>query len=207
MKQDEEKHVSYQTYNVDQAGQINPSATTVNNNYVSESTVVYGSHSTRMDAYFRKLREEIESNTTQEIIDDLLEYKTKLDGRKGLEEKLTDGGFSQQDINWALRKKQQYAKKATRFECYPSAQEINLLLFGEIKAKFDRYVFPRIKKGETVEIVMQLIDEVIVSPIMRMLNENGAHDEDLHYTSDHIYGMVYYLTGMCHLNWTDYDNL
>jgi len=207
MKQDEKKHVSYQTYNVDQAGQINPSATTVNNNYVSESTVVYGSHSTRMDAYFRKLREEIERNTTQEIIDDLLEYKTKLDGRKGLEEKLTDGGFSQQDINWALRKKQQYAKKATRFECYPSAQEINLLLFGEIKAKFDRYVFPRIKKGETVEIVMQLIDEVIVSPIMRMLNENGAHDEDLHYTSDHIYGMVYYLTGMCHLNWTDYDNL
>lgn len=162
---------------------------------------------TRMDAYFRSLRKEIENNTTREIIDDLLDYNTKLDGTKGLEEKLTDGGVSRSDINWAMRKKQQYAKKATKYECYPSAQEINLLLFGEIKAKFDRYIFPCIKKGVEVDTVMQSIDEIIVSPIMKMLNENGVHDEDLRYTNDHIYGMIYYLTGMCHLNWTDYDNL
>lgn len=162
---------------------------------------------TRMDAYFRSLREEIENNTTREIIEDLLEYNTKLDGTKGLEEKLTDGGFARSDINWAMRKKQQYAKKATKYECYPSAQEINLLLFGEIKAKFDRYIFPSIKKGVDVDSVMRDLDEIIVTPIMKMLNENGAHDEDLRYTTDHIYGMIYYLTGMCHLNWTDYDNL
>lgn len=162
---------------------------------------------TRMDAYFRSLRVEIENNTTREIIEDLLDYNTKLDGTKGLEEKLQDGGFARSDINWAMRKKQQYAKKATKYECYPSAQEINLLLFGEIKAKFDRYIFPGIKRGVEVDRVMQRIDEIIVSPIMKMLNENGAHDEDLRYTTDHIYGMIYYLTGMCHLNWTDYDNV
>lgn len=199
---------SCQTYNVERAGQINPSAAVVNNNnIVKEATVYYSSNPTRMDIYFRKLREEIENNTTQEIIDDLREYKTKLDGKKGLKEKLTDGGFSSRDIDWAMRRKEQYAKKATKYECYPSAQEINLLLFGEIKAKFDSYVFPRIKQGETIGTIMQLINEVIVSPIMKMLNENGAHDEDLHYTSDHIYGMIYYLTGMCHLNWIDYDNV
>lgn len=181
--------------------QFNPAAHTVNNN------VFEALRPTRMDAYFRRLRDEIEGNITREIIEDLRDYKTQLDGTLGLEKKLFDGGFSNSDITWALRKKEQYAKKATKYECYPSAQEINLLLFGEIKIKFDRFIFPLIRKGIPVETVMQRIDEIIVSPIMKMLNDNGAHDEDLHYTTDHIYGMIYYLTGMCHLNWKDYDNL
>lgn len=167
----------------------------------------FQSNPTRFDFYFRHLREEIESHTTREVIDDLLEYKTRLDGTKGLEEKLTDGGFDCSDIKWALRKKEQYAKKATRYECYPSAQEINLLLFADIKTKFDRYIQPLIKSGETVTVVMQQTHERIVEPLMRMINENGEHDEDLRYTSDHIYGMIYYLTGLCHLNWKDYDHV
>lgn len=175
--------------------------------YYDHPSVYKQESPSRIDSYFRHLRHEIENNTTREIIEDLLEYKTKLDGRKGLEQKLTDGGFAPNDINWALRKKEQYAKKATKYECYPSAQEINLLLFGEIKAKFDRYIYPLIKEGQPVTLVMQRTHEVIVEPLMQMLNDNGAHDEDLRYTSDHIYGMVYYLTGMCHLNWKDYDNL
>ena len=126
----------------------------IQNNY-------YNSAPSRIDAYFRHLREEIESHTTREIIDDLLEYKTKLDGKKGLEEKLTDGGFGQSDIDWALRKKEQYAKKATKYECYPSAQEINLLLFADIKSRFDRYIFPLIKEGESVTKVMQCTHEMI----------------------------------------------
>jgi hypothetical protein len=193
-----DNHLSIHT-----AGSVNPGATTVNDTY----NIFEAVRPSRMDNYFRHLREEIENNTTREIIEDLIEYKTKLDGHKGLEEKLTDGGFAPNDINWAIRKKEQYAKKATQYECYPSAQEINLLLFGEIKRKFDRYIFPCIKRGESVETVMQKIDETIVSEIMKMLNDDGAYDEDLHYTSDHIYGMVYYLTGMCHLNWKDYDHV
>lgn len=180
---------------------VAPNAKEANQNYY------YNSTPSRIDAYFRHLREEIESHTTREIIDDLLEYKTKLDGKKGLEEKLTDGGFGQSDIDWALRKKEQYAKKATKYECYPSAQEINLLLFADIKSRFDRYIFPLIKEGESVTRVMQCTHEMIVEPLMKMLNENGEHDDDLRYNTDHIYGMIYYLTGLCHLNWKDYDNV
>ena len=176
-------------------------------NYLHEPKVFYGTNRSRIDSYFCRLREEIKNHTTREIIDDLVEYKTKLDGRKGLEEKLEDGGFDRSDIDWALRKKEQYYKKAIKYECYPSAQEINLLLFADIKSKFDRYVYPLIKEGTVVTIVMQRTHEAIVEPLMKMLNENGEHDEDLRYTTDHIYGMIYYLTGMCHLNWTDYDHL
>lgn len=167
----------------------------------------YGASPSRIDAYFRRLREEIENHTTREIIDELLEYKTKLDGTLGLEQKLTDCGFARSDIQWALRKKEQYAKKATKYECYPSAQEINLLLFAGIKARFDRYIFPLIRAQQPVEVVLQHTHEHIVEYWMKFLNDNGEHDEDLRYTSDHIYGMIYYLTGLCHLNWKDYDNV
>ena len=183
-----------------QVGSYNPNARE------STTNIYNNAGPTRIDAYFRHLREEIESHTTRDIIEDLLEYKTKLDGKKGLEEKLTDGGFPQSDIDWALRKKEQYAKKATKYECYPSAQEINLLLFAGIKSRFDRYIYPLINDGESVTKVMQCTHEMIVEPLMKMLNENGEHDDDLRYTTDHIYGMIYYLTGLCHLNWKDYDN-
>lgn len=186
--------------NITSLGNYNPAATDVQTN-------IYNYEPSRMDAYFRRLHQEIESHTTQDIIDDLLDYKTKLDGSKGLEEKLTDGGFPQSDIDWALRKKEQYAKKATKYECYPAAQKINLLLFADIKSRFDSFITPMIRRGEPVDSVMQGIRVIIVGSIMQMLNENGSHDEDLNYTADHIYGMLYYLTGMCHINWKDYDNV
>ena len=192
-----------QNYNIDRVEQINPVAQTINNNYYLGDR----GNPSRMDSYFRHLREEIKSHTTRDIIDDLLEYKTKLDGKKDLEEKLTDGGFAKSDIQWALRKKEQYAKKATQYECYPSAQEINLLLFADIKVKFDRYIFPLIKEQKSVTVVMQNTHEIIVEPLMNLINKNGEYDEHLRYTTDHIYGMIYYLTGMCHLNWKDYDNV
>ena len=54
---------------------------------------------------------------------------------------------------------------------------------------------------------MQQVHEKIVVPISDMLNANGAYDTYLNFNEDHIYGMIYYLTGMCHLNWKDYDNV
>lgn len=175
----------------------------VNNNF---GTMNIGVQS-RMSSYFKKLCNEIANNTTNEIIDELNEYKTVLDGTKGLEGKLQDGCFSLSNINEARRQKEMYAKKATRYECYPSTQKINLLLFARIKTEFNTYIFPMIQRNESVEVVMLKVYEKIVKPIMEMLDVNGCFDEYLNYTSDHIYGMIYYLTGMCHLNWKDYDNI
>lgn len=180
-----------------------PNAQTVNNyNYGGGLSA-----STRMSNYFQQLHREIEDKTKRQIIDELLYYTTKLDGTKGMEEKLKDGGFSNSFIRAALRQKQQYAKKAMQFDCYPSAQEINLLLFTDVINAFRVYIEPMIHREEPIETVMERIHEKVVSPIMAKINENGAEDQDLHYTTDHIYGMIYYLTGMCHLNWKDYDNI
>ena len=192
---------SYQEVNLQDVTNYNPTATTAITN------IYHGNGCTRMGAYFQRLMEEIRGNVKEEVIDDLLYYTTRLDGTKGMEEKLMDGGFRPNKIEEAKRFKELYAKKATRFDCYPAAQQINLNLFSRIKNEFDTNIYPLIENGESLNLVMQQIRERIVLPIMTLIENAGANDTSLQYTEDHIYGMIYYLTGMCHLNWKDYDNV
>ena len=166
-----------------------------------------GNNKSRMSATFERLEKEILDNTTKEVIDGLLMYNTKLNGTKDLEEKLQDGGFKKTFIQKATFQKEMYAKKATRYECYPAAQEIILGLFARIKNEFDIKIYPMISHGVDVSTIMQEIHKQIVCPILQMIEENGASDKSLYFNMDHIYGMIYYLTGMCHLNWKDYDNV
>lgn len=166
----------------------------------------FSSKSSRYVSRLQRLADEIRCNIRENVFEDLLFYNTKLDGTKGLEEKLIDGHFGRTRITVATRQKEMYAKKATKYECYPSAQQINFSIFGRIKNDFDTYVSPLIETDTPLKEIMKVVREKIVSPIMEII-ENGANDEYLQYTSDHIYGMIYYLTGMCHLNWKDYDNV
>lgn len=173
----------------------------------NNGTVNIGNSRSRLSATFERLEKEILANTTKEVIDDLLMYTTKLDGTKGLEEKLQDGGFKKSFIQKATLQKEMYAKKATKYECYPAAQEIILSLFARIKNEFDVRIYPMITRGADVSSIMQKVHNQIVSPILQMIEANGAEDQSLYFNMDHIYGMIYYLTGMCHLNWKDYDNI
>ena len=166
-----------------------------------------GNSRSRLSATFERLEQEILNNTRKEVIDELLMYTTKLDGTKGLEEKLQDGGFQKIFIQKAIIQKEMYAKRATKYECYPAAQEIILSLFARIKNEFDVRIYPMIITGVDVPLIMQEVHKQIVSPILQMIETNGANDQSLYFNMDHIYGMIYYLTGMCHLNWKDYDNI
>ena len=185
------------------AGSVNPNATSVNDTYNIHNAVVRS----RMDTYFQRLIEEIQQNVKAEIIDELLYYTTEKDGTLGMERKLTDGGFREESILEALKQKEFYAKKSNRYDCYPSAQKIFLLLFARIKNEFNTSIYPLIEAQQPLPVVMSQLRQKIVNPIMDMLDAHGAHDQYLNFTEDHIYGMIYYLTGMCHLNWKDYDNV
>lgn len=173
----------------------------------NNGTINIGNSRSRLSATFERLEQEILNNTRKEVIDELLLYTTKLDGTKGLEEKLQDGGFQKMFIQKAIVQKEMYAKRATKYECYPAAQEIILSLFARIKNEFDVRIYPMIIKGADVPSIMQEVHKQIVSPILQMIEMNGANDQSLYFNMDHIYGMIYYLTGMCHLNWKDYDNI
>lgn len=180
-----------------------------NSQYIAKAENVYlqPSPQSRMDTYFQRLLAEIEKGIKGEVFDSLKYYQTKLDGTKGVEEKLADGGFRPAKIQEAKRLKELYAKIAMRYDCYPSAQKIIYDLFARIKHEFDTSIFPLIEQQQPVTILMQNIRNKIVIPIRDMLESNGSHDTVLGFNEDHIYGMIYYLTGMCHLNWKDYDNI
>lgn len=173
----------------------------------NNGTINIGNSRSRLSATFERLEQEILNNTRKEVIDELLLYTTKLDGTKGLEEKLQDGGFQKMFIQKAIIQKEMYAKRATKYECYPAAQEIILSLFARIKNEFDVRIYPMIIKGADVPSIMQEVHKQIVSPILQMIETNGENDQSLYFNMDHIYGMIYYLTGMCHLNGKDYDNI
>lgn len=173
----------------------------------NNGTINIGNSRSRLSATFERLEQEILNNTRKEVIAELLMYTTKLDGTKGLEEKLKDGGFQKMFIQKAIIQKEMYAKRATKYECYPAAQEIILSLFARIKNEFDVRIYPMIVTGVDVHLIMQEVHKQIVSPILQMIETNGANDQSLYFNMDHIYGMIYYLTGMCHLNWKDYDNI
>jgi len=162
------------------AGSVNPNATSVNDTYHIHNAVV----PSRMDTYFQRLIEEIQQNVKAEIIDELLYYTTE-----------------------KVKQKEFYAKKSMRYDCYPSAQKIFLLLFARIKNEFNTSIYPLIEAQQPLPVVMSQLRQKIVNPVMDMLDAHGAHDQYLNFTEDHIYGMIYYLTGMCHLNWKDYDNV
>lgn len=175
--------------------------------YYDHPVIYQQGSTTRMASDFQRLRREILNGVSAETIEELKQYITVLDGSRTFEEKLEDGGFNNAKIEEAARLMLLYAKKAERLDCYPAAQQIFSDLFASIKHEFYDSVFPLIEDGKPLREVMAAIRSNIVKPTMKMLNDNGAYDEDMHLTEDHIYGMLYYLTGMCHINWTEYETV
>lgn len=96
-----------------------------------------------------------------------------------------------------------FAKKSMRFQYYESAQRIDSFLFAKLCNRFDTYILPNIESLPLCEI-NQMVYEKVVQPIMYDINANGSCDRHLCYNEDDIYGMLYLLTGNCHINWKDY---
>lgn len=190
----------YNDVRMSQVGSYNPNATE------SKTYINYENPDTRLSSWFRKLKDEFEHDVKlQKKLDDIRRYRTKLPHTIGVERKLRDGGFSRQQIEKARRLKLYYAKKATRFQYYESAQRIDSYLFAIVSNRFDRYVMPLIEDGRPLRSINQAVYEQVVLHVMAELNTQGADDTCLCYNEDDILGMVYYLTGNCHINWTNYD--
>ena len=187
---------SYNETKIDNVDNYNPNAREVNNYYTQSES--------RLGGWFRRLNDEINNDIRlQKKLDDIKRYRTKLPHTIGLEAKLKDGGFSQSAIDKARRLKMYFAKKSTRFQYYESAQLIDSYLFAKLCHRFDTYILPNIE-GHPLCDIRQMVYEKVVLPIIDEINTNGSCDRQLCYNEDDIYGMLYYLTGKCHINWKDY---
>lgn len=190
----------YDDVNMHQVGNYNPNATE------AITHIHYEKADSRLASWFRQLKEEFRNDVKlQKKLDDIKRYRTKLPHTIGLEQKLIDGGFSKTAIDHARRKKQYYAKKATKFQYYESAQRIDSYIFAIVCNRFESYITPMIEDKQPLRAINQAVYEQVIIPVMQELNANGSDDACLCYTEDDIFGMLYYLTGNCHINWKDYD--
>ena len=158
---------------------------------------------------FHRLAEEVELDQRyNKTIEDLDYFETILDGTKGLEEKLTDGGRNKNEIALALRQKQKVLqRKQEKYKYYESAQWINSHLFAEILLKFNDYIKPLIDSNVDKNTIFTSVGKMVIEPIVQKLNVEGADDNYLCYDAEDVLGMVYYLTGRCHINWTNYGDV
>lgn len=190
----------YDDVKIHQVGSYNPNATEV---YIHQQV---GGQNSRMASWFRKLKEEIDhDDKLQKKMADIMRYRTKLPHTLGLKRKLQDGGYNKTAIDKACRLKQGYAKKATKYQYYEMANRIDDYLFAILSNRFDDYVYPLIVNQRPLADIKQAVSEQVIIPVMKELNENGEDDIYLCYTTDDILGMLYYLTGNCHINWANYD--
>lgn len=162
---------------------------------------------TRWQKRFEKLQEEVKNDRRYEtFIEDFNTYNTIQDGI-GLEQKLKDTGFTEREVLKALFLKEKYAKRVVLGEMFQAQQEIDVEIFSIIDSNFEAYVYPKIIEGLEKSIVLQCLMEKVIQPILDILNREGESDDFLNYNANDIYGMIYFLTGKCHLNWKDYDSL
>lgn len=193
---------SFQEYKIDHAGSFNPNAKEV---HVHQYTSLLN-FDHRLLNCFHELREEVQKDEKlQKKLDDFKHYRTRLRRTIGLQAKLTDGGFIKSDIDRASRQKQYYAKKSTKFQYYKAAQRIDSYLFAIVCNNFDIYVMPMIVKKAPLSDIKKAVYEQVIMPVVDKISYNGEEDTILCYTIDDIFGMLYYLTGNCHINWKEYD--
>jgi hypothetical protein len=168
---------------------------------------IYLSKQTRFAKRFEKLTKEVASDERYEgIMESLKYYITSIDGLD-MPTKLFDGGFTESEIIEATRKKEKYAKRLELNKFFESAQWIDSQLFGKIKMDFEAFILPLVNSGVSRSEIFKEVVLKVVYPILELINIEGENDAVLNYGADDILGMVYYLTGQCHLNWKNYDNI
>lgn len=113
----------------------------------------------------------------------------------GLEQKLTNGGRDDL-LEVAIERKDFFAKRLMKSQLNRRRQGIFLYILQKISFAFEELVRPLIKKGAPNEVIDGVILNGIVDVIYReVMAEDPTIDQYI------ISGMLYFLTGKCHLIW------
>lgn len=132
------------------------------------------------------------------IIPKLQHFSSVIDGPneiQGLESKLCEGNYDHY-VGIASSTKEQFAKKLTEFQFSQSAQRILSMLLAEVHTRYHNRVWPAICEGSEQKVILKLVQEEVINPISQMVDENV-----LELYSDELTGMLYFLTGNCHIKW------
>ena len=150
-----------------------------------------------MQELIKKFKEDETNNCKiTEIIDNLNHYSLSIDDDivYDLEYKLKAGNREKEYKRAALLK-ERIAKKIKLNENSEAAQEIYAYLLSQICSDFHLHVYPLIDEYETSQINI-ILDEKVIKPALNILGENV-----LRILKDDVNGMIYFLTGNCHIKW------
>lgn len=167
-----------------------------------QTTFVFEAPKTQLGGLIAQLREQISKDPeAAEFVESLLSWinpkSTEL--KRDLEEKLNacDKGHLLVD---ALEAKERFAKQLKRTTFNPAIQEIYACILGEIYTNFNCRVKPKIstaaEPGATENAIADLANTITSQLADAPLSLGIGLTE--------VVGMLYYLTGNCHLDW-DYN--
>lgn len=154
-----------------------------------------------VNLYFLKLYEEYKKEILKDDqiikkIEELEIFTQNIDSVfLGLREKLLRGK-REDEIDGALRAKEQFSKLLLRHQFHASAQKVYAYLLAQIQITFETYVKPEILANKPRAEVDKVMFEKIIHPIEAKLGSN-----ELDINAGILKGMIFYLTGNCHIKW------
>lgn len=165
----------------------------------NSQTIINGVRNTKLSILFQKLKGKFERDETIEAICDNLRRYTGERDKIGLEQKLKDANmeYLYEDAAWL---KQEYTKKLTKYQFFEPAQEIYAFILGIICEKFRNIIYPLVRDGASNEEVNKVLSDRIINPIVVLIQQEGC-DDIMGLSSTDIEGMVFFLTGNCHIRW------
>ncbi|NOR69726.1 MAG: hypothetical protein GQ532_08560 [Methylomarinum sp.] len=115
---------------------------------------------------------------------------------RDLTQKLLDGN-RENLVNVALAAKAKVTMKINKHSFSKSAQEVYTYLLTNIRITFKHTIEARIKSGKFENFdINDLVDEKIIEPFFQEVQ--GSR---LYIDRNELYGLLYLLTGNCHIEW------
>ncbi|MBK9131330.1 MAG: hypothetical protein IPM20_06785 [Gammaproteobacteria bacterium] len=147
-----------------------------------------------------KAIQETISNTPEfeGIIEELAEYTTDRPDREviGVEAKLVGGG-REDLIENAVYYKNKFERKIARNQLSKVEQYVYAHVLAVIETSFNQYVRPLILNNSGKEIVDAAVHRHICEPVYKAIVGFNVS-----INMQHVSGMLYFLTGKCHLLWS-----
>jgi len=137
------------------------------------------------------------SPESREIHSRLQHYQTPVQAEKviGLEAKLQEADMLD-ILRRAESEKEAFTKRLAELQFFPAAQKAFVHLLSEVYSRFNHHVLPKISSGSSKEAIHIAIQEGIITPIAQKLGESP-----LEIYQEEINGMIFFLTGNCHIRW------
>lgn len=151
----------------------------------------------RLNGLIKRFRDELRRSAQTEDKHPVIEhYGTNIDRKIiGLEEKLKKASLSEDNITRAMIFKEIFYKTITERRFYKSGQEIYSELMNRVYHAFVVHVVPLIDQKASQNTINAEVSVII----QNIANEIGDNIDIV--SIDQIEGIIYYLTGNCHLKW------